>query len=448
MASVAMNIGDVGAGAPGDGGEGLGGSDLSGILGEAWDAAQGGVEDIPGGDQGGGSSPPFEVPGETPGGESVAAAQQIQEAQPGQQQPTDSPWPLSPDGNSYQVPKAELPRVQAAMQYQQQVGQIFATPAEAQAASQQAFDFRTMYNDFQYGSDACIKGILEFFSGTSQSHNPQSRAAFGRSFEKMLTMAPGVLQQTNPQAYQGFLQATGNALVESLYQKAAQTGSKDDLLAAQGMEWALSPTGEFRKELPKADPQAQARSDFERQRDAFQKNQEAAFTREASNFDNQVVGSVNRALDGQIDKVLARVKQHYPEVAYNDLKLGIRSEVFSTLQKQDQFFEHRQHLDQLKADFSTAWHSGQFPPAFQNRVPAHVQEFMSLANRVLPSIAAKRVNASTQARAGKQNDRQGAPQQQRGAGRPSPKPQAPNGNGQKRLTDDEWNAQLAAAFRV
>jgi len=441
----------VGACAPPGGADSY--SELGSLLGDAYDSATSG-EETPAGEAGEGGGLPSEGTSDAPGGEAPSSASPqeppgTQEQQPGQQQPdaAQSPWALSPDGNFYQVPKAELPRVQGALQFHQQVGQIFATPAEAQMASQQAFDMRTMYNDWMYGNDDAVQSVMNFWSG-AQATDPQSRAAFSRSFEKMLSAAPGVLQRTNPQAYQNFVRAQGKSLVDSLYQKAAQSGNPQDLIDAQSVDWGLN--GQYQKELPKADPAAQERANFQRQQQEFNQRQQTAMQRDVGAFNNTAVeGAKYTQLNGKIDALLAPVKGKYGDVAFNDLKAGIQREVIDTLKASEWFTEHKQAFDQLMADYRMTWQSGNPGQGLQPRVQAYISDFLSRANRVLPSIAAKRVNASTQAQTGKQNGRQVAPQQRGATGRPSANPQAPAGkDGQpKRLTSNEWDQQFAATFR-
>jgi len=445
MAAISLGLGDAGGGAPPGG---TGDLDLGSLLGDAYDSAS--ADETPGGEAGGDSSLPSEGSQEIPGGDAPTAPQTQDTAPQGDSQPradaNQSPWQLSPDGNFYQVPKAELPRVQGALQYSQQVSQIFATPAEAQSASQQAFDHRTMYNDWTFGSDRAVKSVLDYWSGASHQ-DPQSRATFSRSFEKMLTMAPGVLRQTNPTAYQNFIQSTGKSLVESLYAKAAQTQNPTHLEDAQAVEWGL--TGHYQKELPQADPQAQARTAWEQERADFDNRQSIALQRDSEGFQTSSLdGPKFQKIDAALDKILAPIKAKYSDIAYRSIKKSIHDEVGATLRQSEWWTEHKQQSDAIMQDYGTAWHSGSRDGrSLQPRVQAYHADFLSRANRVLPSIAAKYVNATSQT-PGKPSGRQAAPQQ-RGTDRPSASPQAPVGkNGQpQRISSDEWDRQFKAIFR-
>jgi hypothetical protein len=452
MAAIATGIGDAGSG------ESLGrdiSSELGSVLGDAYDSATG--EESPGGEGGSPESLPTETQFETPGGEAptpqsqqrtTQQAQTSPQSQQSQQnQPTEqaqSPWPLSADGKAYNVPTAELPRLQSALQFQQQVGQIFSSPVEAQSAASQAFDLRSMTNDWVYGTDDAVSSVLNHWAGANS--DPSQRAAYQRSFERMVTMAPSILQKMNPQAYQTFVSSQGKALVQSMYDKAAQTGNPEHLMEAQYVEWGL--TGKYQDKAVAADPQVQARTQFEQQQREFDQRQDAAMRRDVGNFSNTAVeGPKFQQLNTAIDKYLAPVKDRFNEVAYQDLRSGIQRELMDSLMKQDWFTEHKQNFDQLMSDFRTSWQSGVPGKGLQPRVQAYLQDFMSRANRALPSIAAKRVNATTQARAGAPNGRPSAPQQ-RGADRSSAQQPATPANGQsKRLTSDEWDNQFAAAFK-
>ena len=309
-------------------------------------------------------------------------------------------------------------------------------------AAGQASELRMMTNDWLYGSDDAIQGILSHFSGANNT-DPTTRAQAQRSFERMVSMAPSVLQRMNPQAYQGFLQSQAKAIGESLYAKAAQTGDPQDFMAAQSFEWGL--TGQYKTELPKQDPQQQMRSQFEQREQAFNQRQEAALRRDVTNFSGSALeGAKFNQLGAKIDQILAPVKNRYSETAYEDMKAGIQRDVMNQLMKSDWFTEHKQHYDQLVSDFRTTWNQGVPGKGLQPRVQAYVADFLKQASRGLQSIAAKRVNATTQAHT--PNGRQGT-RQSSGAGRPSAQVQTP-ADQNKRLSPDEWDSALAAALKV
>src|SRR5580704_7827827 len=65
-------------------------------------------------------------------------------------------WKLNEDG-TYTVTSTELPRIQAALQYNDAVSQIFQTPQEAQESYAYSSGFRQLQNDWKYGTPDAVK---------------------------------------------------------------------------------------------------------------------------------------------------------------------------------------------------------------------------------------------------------------------------------------------------
>jgi hypothetical protein len=430
---AAVGIGDIGSGGPP-----LGGSDITGELGallnDGYDAAAGESTEPagdPGGEGGVEPSQPFEeTPAEIPGETPASLAPETT--------PVESPWQLAPDGKSYLMPKGELPKVQSAIKYTEAVSQIYATPQEAQTAALQASDLRQITNDWMYGTDESIRGVLNHWAGGNHQ-DPAMRASFQRSFAKMATMAPEILKTVNPQAYSQFVATMGKSVVQSAYEKAARIGTPEALQEAQAVEWGL--TGQYQKELPKQDPAAQAQQQWQREKQEFEARQQNALKRDVMSFNQTAVeGAKFTQLGTRIDALLAPVKGKFNEVAYNDLKAGIQREAIDAISKQEWFTEHRQNFDQLMADYRHTWTQGSPGQGLQPRVQAYIQDFLSRVSRVLPQIAQKRVNATTQARLGQQRP---GPK----PGTPRPTPAASNGQPPARLTRDQWDEEFAKTFQ-
>jgi hypothetical protein len=446
MAGVSVGIGDVGTGgAPPMGAD----NELGSLLGEAFDSATGEESleaggEAPAGEAGSeGSQQPFESPAESPAGESPTVQADAATA--------DTPWKLAPDGQSYMMPKAELNRVQGALKYSDAVGQIFANPMEAQAAAAQASDMRTMFNDWNFGTDDALKSVMSHLAGSNHT-DPTTRAAYQRSFTKMAQMAPDMLRSINPQAYSQLVAGMGKSLTSQMYEKAAQSQNPQDLLDAQSMDWAL--TGQYQKELPKADPAAQQRTQFEQQQREFYGRQQAALTRDIQAFNNQAVeygptGKIGR-LESRIDQVLAtstggdlaKFKGKFGDVPYQDMKIAIVRETIDALAKTDWYTEHKQTYQQLMEDYKATWAQGFPGRGLQPRVQAYINDFLSHAQRVLPAIAQKRVNANTQARL----SRSAPAPKPAGTSRPAPVPN--NGQPTARMSSEQWDKEFAEALRV
>ena len=435
-------------------------------------------EDTPGGE---GATEPPPPPGgdeEYPGGEGPANAQPTQQADDANQPPADgqpapdtSPipgWKANPDG-TYTVPATELPRVQSALKFSEAVSQFFTTPQEAQSAYSTSSQMRQLQNDWAYGTDQSVQSVLQFLAGEFHP-DPSGRATFSRSFGKMLSLAPDYLQRANPQAYQSLVQSFGTRLADSLYQRASQLATqygpdnqivKDALQEAQAVEWGLSGGRNYRTDLPKSDPQAQARAEFEHRQQEFNTRQEAALRRDVAAFNNSAVeGAKLTQLDQAIAAKLVPVKDRFPEVAFNDLVAGIHGEVMRTLEQSnsDWYTEHRQNFDSLINDFRTTWQQGSPGNGLQPRIASYISDFMSRANRVLGPIAQKRINAATQARVASANTRNRTNTGQftaptaansgngANAGRPRPNSPAAGQNGQPESRSDKFDREWSAVF--
>ena len=377
-------------------------SELGALLRDGYDAAAGGDESPAG--EGGTGTPesPSETPAETPLGES----QQDAPLEAGEVQPAldatapqlPQGWSLSEDGKSLVVPRAQLPQVQSAMQYAGQVGQYFANPQEAQVAYQTAADMRMMSNDWQYGSDQSIQGVLQHWAGFNHQ-DPMARQAFQGSFTKMLSMAPDMLKNFSPQGYQQFVSAQGDRLVASLYERAAMTQNPEDLMNAQSVEWGLK--GKYQTEIQKTDPAEQQRQAFEAQRRDFDQRQSVQLRRDETNFRQSSLDGANISkLNELIGQQLTSIKDRYPELAFNDMVRGINADVMKELAGNTEWWtEHSQALDQLVKDYRHLWQTNGDPAkTLGPRIAAFNQDFLTRAQRLLPSIAQKRVNANTAAR--------------------------------------------------
>jgi hypothetical protein len=344
-------------------------------------------------------------------------------------------WKLNEDG-SYNVVSTELPRIQAALQYNEAVSQIFQTPQEAQESYATSSQMRQMQNDWRYGTPDAIRSVAEFLAGNGHS-DPAGKMAFQRSFGQLAGMLPDMLRQQNPAAYNTLVQSFGPRIWQPLYQRAAsiaaQYGSdsleaKAALQQAQGVQWGM--TGQYPTELPKVDPQSQAQTAFQQREQAFNQRQEAALRRDVQSFNNQFEGARLSQLDQMITAKLAPIKDRYPEIALKDLISGIRGEVLQTLDSQENLsIEQRQEHDAIVQDFHTTWHRGSPGQGLGPRVQAYQQNFLARAGRVLGPIAQKRINAATQARVNANTSPRNRTNAQQGQGANAgvPRQNSPNG---------------------
>lgn len=430
---------DIADAAPGTGGgseySSPSGSDqeMSSLLGEGFDAAQG--ED---------SQAPSE-----PSSDSVIDPSQDGPANPelDAQVQADVPgeYPLSPDGSSYMVPKDSFPALKTAQDYHSQVSQFFSSASEAQVGAQQASDFRQMANDFMLASPEALQNWLGYWATGGQNAPPELATRHQRAFSQMAAKVPEVLSRVNPQAHQALSQKFVQSAVEAAYQKAAQSGTKEDLLSAQSIEWGL--TGKYKTELPALNPQDARISEFEAREAAFNQRQAAEFQRQVGEFSTKTLeGAKFSGLRSKIDELLKPVEAKYPALALKDIKEGIHRDVISKLQSnQDWWNEHHQAYQGLIQDFQTTFQRGTPGAGLQARSQAYIQDFVSRATRALQPFVQSRLNAAMAAK-----------KAQNGTARTAPQPPAPSRSGSNgtpsqpsgRLTPDQWDQQLRDAMTV
>jgi hypothetical protein len=113
--------------------------------------------------------------------------------------------------------------------------------------------------------------------------------------------------------------------------------------------------------------------------------------------------------------------------------------------------EHQQNWQQIINDYKTTWNSGSPGNGLQPRVQAYIQNFLTQARKLLPSVAKDRIGAATRAVVNRTQDGQFTgqqPQTAQPAQRQTPAPPA-NGkyNPQGRMPADQWDREFAAAFK-
>lgn len=431
---------DTSGGLPGGGMD----ADFSSALGDAFDSAtSAGGDSAP---SGGTADPALQTAGNADLFPTEVAP--VVDGQPNAQpqataDPAASPYQLSADGNFYQVPKGELPQFQNAHKFHQAVSQIFQTPQEAQSASLQAADHRIMSNDWASGSDESLQRFINHFAGHDHSANPQMQQRFQQSFSRMATMLPETLKQVNPQAYESMGAAIVTGRIEAAYQKAATTGNAEDFKSAQEMDYGF--TGQYKQDLSQVQKQTPQMSAEAQRMKEFESREANALKRDIGDFNQSAVeGPKFKQFGDMLDKTLAKIKGNYPEEAFNDLKAGIHRELIDTMKNQPDSWwtEHTQEWQRLMDDYRQVWKTGGDVKFLQPRVQSYAQSFVSRAQRLLPSIAQKRIGAATQAQARTRTGQYAAPQPQTGQPAPAAAQQPSNG----RISSDQWNKEWASEF--
>ena len=366
-------------------------------------------------------------------------------------------YQLTPDGKAYQIPKAEFAHIQQAQKYHAQVGQLFPTPQDAHTSYQQASDLRTMLNDYITGSEPNIQAVMNYWAGGDHAPGSPIQQQFQNSFIKMAQHMPDMLAKLNPQAHEAMLNGMVTKAIDLAYDKAAASGNPDDLKRAQELDWGV--TGQYKTELPKVDPALKAQQEFEQRQTQFNQQRDRMLDSQIKHYNqSQVEGAKFGAVNELIDKTLAKVKDRYTDIAYNDLRNGIQQELGKAMRgeqtatypngipgQREWFAEHKQAFDQLMNDFRTSWDPSNPGRGLEARAQAFRQSYVNRANQYLPSIAAPRITAATRT-PGAARTAQPARAPQRAAQQPATGAPAPDPN--KRLSNDEWQAELNRTLTV
>jgi hypothetical protein len=316
--------------------------------------------------------------------------------------------------------------------------------------------------------------MLAHWSGRNHGDNPMVQQQYARSFARAAQRMPEMLKQTNPQAYRQLLggiakipgtigadgqitwsdatQPASGLLLDAVnvaYESAAQTQNPLDLRRAQELDYAV--TGTFKQELPKLDPEAQRRSEFEQRERAFNTNQSRAEARDTNNWNQaSVEGAKFKLLDQELDKVLGsyRERSRISDVAYADLKAGIVRDLVGAqagrlagkLAASDPEWAtlHEQEFRSLVNDYRTTWKQGSPGKGLEARTNAYLQDFLGRARRQIPAIAKSRIEMRPKPATAKTAPR--APS----AEPTTPASQPANGSPQRRPSEvaaDWWNQQ-------
>lgn len=357
----------------------------------------------------------------------------------------DSPYQLAPDGNSYLVPKDQLPILNSFKQYAEKTQEWFPSIQDAEVAYKQSSDFGALMQDFTSGGPAETGNVLKFLSGEFAS-DPQIRQQSQQAFARLAEQMPSVLKNINPEAHSKLAATFFQAEVEGAYARAAQTGDPKDLLAAQRLDWGK--TGRYKTELPKIDPAKAAADQLAQQQAQFEQRQTQALTRDWNSFNKtEVDGPKWQQFGAELDRVLAPVKGKFTPAIYEAVKENISKQVNDKLQ--NDFEWARTHGNQRKAiesGYRDAWKTQQPADRLKPSIQAYNNDFMTRVRRYLPAVAAGLINEATNTAV--QPKPQAAPPNQpaaRAANGQFQQTQKPEAGKRYSFSEDpEWDA----AFRV
>lgn len=364
--------------APADSGGGDVYAELGTILNEAAESI--GTEEAP-------SEPARAAAPEAPTAETPAPAQDA----PAETATGDQPYQLTEDGNGYIVPKAELATINGMKQYADQVQAHFPTAQDAEIAHKGFSDFKAIMTDYLHGD---VEGVLKFWAGDFAT-DPNYRAESQQAFTRMAEKIPDVLKSINPEAHGKFTENLIQSRVDAAYQRAAESGDKEDLLAAQRLDWGL--TGQYKTDLPKHDPMQAERDRLTAQARENETREKALVDRDWTSFNKSTLdGPKWGQFNSEIDKTLAPVKDKFDPIVFEALRDRVSKSLIENLQKDFEFSRnHENERRTLESAYRSLWKQRQSAESLKPRIQAYTNDFMARVRRHLPSIAAPLINKTT-----------------------------------------------------
>lgn len=339
---------------------------------------------------------------ETPGGEAPTSPEGPGTPAPGTP-PGEAPgYQLTEDGANYLVPKAELATFTGVKQYADAVQNRFPTANDAELGYLESSDFRNMRNDYLSGDESNIEAVLGFWSGANHN-NPQTKAQFQQSFERMATKVPDFLQKVNPEAHGKFVDSIISSQIDAAYQVAAQTGDPIDLQRAQYLEWGAThkvrgehdpATGVYKYD-PKQVQQPKQPDPVDARMKAADEREAAIFNRDWDSFNKAAVdGPKWSAFKAELDKTLAPIQKNYADrgespVVFEALRDRVQKDLLAELQKDTQWGQnHEGERRAIQAAYKGLWTKQQPTTSLKDRLQVYNNDFMSRVRRLTPSVVA------------------------------------------------------------
>jgi hypothetical protein len=358
-----------------------------------------------------GEQPPGEAPTQPP------PSPEPESPPPPGEAPSGIAYPLTEDGKAYLVPKTEMGTLTGLKQYADTVQNRFPTANDAEAAYLASSDFRAIQADFLSGD---VEHVLNFFAGKDHT-DPNASAQYRQSFMRMAEKMPEVLKGVDTQAYSrlqdGFIQAR----IEAGYQHAAETGTAEDLLAAQRLDWDI--TGQYKTELPKHDPAKVEQDRMAQRAKEVEQRETALMDRDWKSFNqNSLEGPKWQQFHAEIDKVLAPIKAKYDPIVFDSVKERIAKATIDKLQSDFEWARtHENERKSLQAGYQQLWKEQKPSDGLKPRIQAYTTDFMARVRRQLPAIAAPLLSKATA------SQNAVAQPQPKPASPQTPVPRAPNG---------------------
>lgn len=377
-----------------------------------------------------------EVAEEAPPGEAPAPAEPAapapSEIPPGEAPTTEAEYKLTPDGQSYLVPKDQLANIKALREYSTKVQEKFPTIQDAEAAHTAATNMRGISSDYLHGTDADIQSVLEFFAGADVLPGyPDLKAQHEQSFFRMADQMPTVLEKLSPERYETFSNNLVGKEISRAYDAAAKSGNPADLKYAQRLDWGW--TGQYRADA-KAQPATQQQAPdaaFAAREQELAKRESAITESQWKGFnDNTVEGPKWSAFYKYLDDTLAPVKDSYDATVWPHVREGIAKDTIKKIAEDSNWArEHSNTLRGLKSTFEHLTKTGKQPNDLKASAQAWQSDFMMRVRRHLPSIAQPLLAKAPAAKPAPQTSATSpkTAQPQAKTAPPSTPPRAPNG---------------------
>lgn len=332
----------------------------------------------------------------------------------------DTEFRASRNGKGYVVPRERLNNLIAANKALEEIREIAPTVNHVKTWREGATMFRRMEADFIEGGPEDFNAFVDFWSGGAAGDNPALLAKMQAGFTKLAEAIPERLQRVNPQAYQGLQDRFIGEQTEALYQRAAETGDKQDLYRAQMFDWAK--TGAYREagQLPKADPLAARKRELDLQEKAITERAQKEHDRQWGNIHNQIQQDRRNATEAILDKVLEPAKGRFSDVQLESFRKAVRADLEEAL-KSDSPWSWDDQVD-LRAIESAARQAfkGGTAARLGPQVKAYNDAYLAKARPIIERAASKLVGSATASKIaeGKANRDKLASSQKKGGGAP------------------------------
>jgi hypothetical protein len=267
------------------------------------------------------------------------------------------------------------------------------TVADAKAHYEGASDFRAMQSMFDSAEPESMNQFMNYWHKGS----PEAFGSMAQRLPAFLASQAG----SNPMAAQALNQIEAQVhrvTINRAYDKAQQTGDKDDFLSAQALDYAIN--GRYIETMDRipsrqrqVDPQDQMR-----QREQQIDQREAQFANQRwQEFDKSYIsGAKDAAINSAVDAAFKVAESAYPAGILKATKREAIVQIQESIEKNSFEFSRNQKVEtsDIQRDLVRAIRSGQ-ATNLEPRAARLVEEFKARVNRILPSIVKPLIGDAT-----------------------------------------------------